>query len=161
MTFIPESEIRGQGGLNMAPMIDFLFLMLMFFACLSITRMAARDTDIDLVELKADTSSSVAEGDDDLKLINISILADGGYKWITDIHDYPMLAPNDLRDELLKQYNKGLLPKDKHQTQVLLKIDKTAQWEPILKAIFAIREAGFEVHPVYEPEEGAENLSAA
>ena len=63
-----------------------------------------------------------------------------------------MNSPDEIKDELLKQYDKGILPEDKLLTQVLLKIDKNATWEPILKAIFAIRDAGFEVRPVYEPE---------
>lgn len=153
MSFISQEELKEKGGLNMAPMIDFLFLMIMFFACLSVTRMAARDTDIDLVELKPEVNATaVAEGDDELKIVNISILADGSYKWVTDVRDYPISEPSGLQEELSKQYGKGLLPKNKDQTQILLKIDKTAQWEPILKAIFAIREAGFQVYPVYEPE---------
>lgn len=151
MSFLPEDEIKGQGGLNMAPMIDFLFLMLMFFACLAVTRMATRDTDLDLVEVKPDQRANAVDGHEETKLINISVLADGQYKWVTDIHDYPMNDPEQLAAELKQQYEKGLLPLDRSQTQVLLKIDKVAQWEPILKAIFAVRDAGFEVYPVYEP----------
>ena len=63
-----------------------------------------------------------------------------------------MSTPEEIQQELNLQYQKGLLPEDKMQTQILLKIDKNATWEPILKAIFAIRDAGFEVRPVYEPE---------
>lgn len=153
MSFLPEEEVKGQTGLNMAPMIDFLFLMLMFFACLSITRMATRDTNIDLVDVKPEQSSNVARGDEELKLVNISILTDGQYRWVTDVHDYPLATADEIRDELQQQYRKGLLPKSKQQTQVLLKIDRAAQWEPILEAIFAIREAGFEAYPVYEPKD--------
>lgn len=151
MSFLPDEEVKGQIGLNMAPMIDFLFLMLMFFACLSITRMATRDTHIDLVEVKPEQSSSIARGDEELNVVNISILTDGQYRWVTDIRDYPMATADELRDELQQQYRKGLFPKSKQQTQVLLKIDREARWQPILQAIFAIREAGFEAYPVYEP----------
>lgn len=138
--------------MNMAPMIDFLFLMLMFFACLAVSRVTTKDTEIDLVEVKPETKAALAATDSDLKIINISINAKGEYKWVTEIRDYLMNTPEDITKELNQEYVKGLLPEDKQKTQVLLKIDKNATWEPILKAIFAIRDAGFEVHPVYEPE---------
>lgn len=155
MSFIPDDEIKGRVALNLAPMIDFLFLLLMFFATLAVTRVTTKDTDIQLVEVKPETKATTTAADSDFKIINISILADGKYKWVTEVRDYPMAATDEIKQELQKQYEKGLLPEDKLQTQILLKIDKSAQWEPILKAIFAIREAGFEVRPVYEPDQDA------
>ena len=152
MSYIPDDEIKGRQSLNLAPMIDFLFLLLMFFATLAMTRITTKDTDIDLVEIKPETTSTTAQGNSDLKTVNITINSEGKYKWVTDVKDYPMNSPDEIKDELLKQYDKGILPEDKLLTQVLLKIDKNATWEPILKAIFAIRDAGFEVRPVYEPE---------
>jgi biopolymer transport protein ExbD len=155
MSFIPEDEIKDRGGFNMAPMIDFLFLMLMFFASLAISRVTTKDTDIDLVEIKPETRATLSGMDSELKVINISINAKGEFKWVTEIRDYAMTTADEIANELKEQYQKGLLPSDKMQTQVLLRIDKNATWEPILKAIFAIRDAGFEVHPVYEPETSA------
>jgi biopolymer transport protein ExbD len=153
MSYIPDDEIKGRISLNLAPMIDFLFLLLMFFATLAVTRITTKDTDIQLVEAKPETQASALTSDSDFKIINISINPDGKYKWVTEIRDHPMDNPEEIKDELLRQYEKGLLPEDKLQTQVMLKIDKNAKWEPILKAILAVREAGFEVRPVYEPEE--------
>jgi biopolymer transport protein ExbD len=152
MSFIPDEELKGRISLNLAPMIDFLFLLLMFFATLAVTRVTTKDTDIQLVEVKPETTSTTSGLESDYKIINISINAEGKYKWTTEIKDYPMTTPEEIKHELEVQYEKGLLPADKLQTQVLLKIDKQAQWEPILKAIFAIRDAGFDVRPVYEPE---------
>lgn len=151
MSFLPTDDFKTPAAINLTPMLDFLFLMVMFFACLSMTRMATRDTDIALVEVKPDSAAS-APATEELKLVNVSILADGSYKWVTDIRDYPVLTPEALRDELLHEYQRGQLPQDKQHTVVLLKVDKDAKWDPILKAIFAIREAGFDVHPVYAPE---------
>ena len=51
MSFLSEEELKGKEGINLAPMIDFLFLMLVFFASLAISRVTTRDTDIDLVEI--------------------------------------------------------------------------------------------------------------
>jgi biopolymer transport protein ExbD len=153
MSFIPNDEIKGQSSMNMAPMIDFLFLMLMFFACLAISRVTTKDTEIDLVNAAPETKVVLTDASSDIKVVNISITEDGQYKWITEIRDYIMNTPEAIANELNVQYDKGILPSDRLNTQVLLKIDKNATWDPILKAIFAIRDAGFEVHPVYLPEE--------
>lgn len=151
MSFIPEDDLKGRVALNLAPMIDFLFLMLIFFATLAVTRATTKDTEIELVEVKPETAASAIASDTDYKIINLNIDAEGKYKWITEIHDYPMATAEDIGIELNSQYEKGLLPEDKEKTQVLVKIDKKAEWEPILKAIFAVRDAGFQVRPVYEP----------
>lgn len=153
MSFIPEDDFKGRVALNLAPMIDFLFLMLIFFATLAVTRATTKDTDIDLVEIKPETKASSLTANSDLKVINLNINAEGKYKWVTEVHDYPMATAEDIGRELKTQYENGQLPEDKGKTQILVKIDKQAQWEPILKAIFAIRDAGFEVRPVYEPQE--------
>lgn len=151
MSFIPEEELKSKATLNLAPMIDFLFLMLMFFATLAVSRITTKDTDINLVEIKPESHLSLKPSTSDLNVINISINEDGHYKWVTEVHDYPMASAEEIKEELTKEYDKGLFPEDKTLTQVLLKIDKNAKWEPILQALFAIREAGFEVRPVYEP----------
>ncbi len=154
MSFISEEDIKGKGANNLAPMIDFLFLMLVFFASLAVSRVTTKDTEIELVKIKPDTSASIVAADEDYKIINITITEKGSYKWVTEIRDYAINDATEISKELVSQYERGLLPEDKFKTQVLLKIDKAAQWEPILKAIFAIRDVGFEVRPVYEPEEG-------
>ncbi len=154
MSFLPEDDMKGRVALNLAPMIDFLFLMLIFFATLAVTRATTKDTDIDLVEIKSETKAATLAANSDVKVINLNINAEGAYKWVTEIHDYPMASAEDIGRELAMQYEKGQLPEDKTKTQVFLKIDKQAQWEPILKAIFAIRDAGFDVRPVYDPQEG-------
>jgi biopolymer transport protein ExbD len=151
MSFIPDDDFKGRVALNLAPMIDFLFLMLIFFATLAVTRATTKDTEIDLVEIKPETKAGAAIADSDFKIITLNIGPEGKYKWVTEIHDYPMETADDIQRELQTQYEKGQLPEDKLKTQILLKIDKQAQWEPILRAIFAIRDAGFEVRPVYEP----------
>lgn len=157
MSFVPEEALRGREGINFAPMIDFLFLMLMFFACLAVSRATSKETEIELVEVVPEANASPDHPDLEMKIVNISIDAEGKYKWITEIRDYVMQTPEEIAQELLLQYKKGLLPQDKAMTQVFMKIDKNAMWDPILKAIFAIRDAGFEVRPVYEPAEAELN----
>lgn len=154
MSFLPEEELKSKATLNLAPMIDFLFLMLMFFATLAVTRITTKDTNIELVEIKPENKGSAsAQNNSDLKIVNITIDGEGHYKWVTELRDYPMATAEELQLELEKQYNKGILPQDKSKTQVLFKIDKKAQWEPILQALFAVRDAGYDVRPVYEPQQ--------
>lgn len=153
MSFIPEEELKPKLGINFAPMIDFLFLMVVFFACLAISRITTKDLDIDLVQIHDEKGQKPLNADYDYKVVNISINEDGQYKWVTEIRDYPISYAQDIAQELLNQYKQGLLPENKLKTQVLLKIDKNAKWEPILQAIFAVRDAGFEVHPVYLPDQ--------
>lgn len=150
MSYIPIDELKERGGVTMAPMIDFLFLMLAMFASFAVSRVVMRDTEIELVQSKIEVPS-LADLTRDYKLINISISADGSYKWVTEVRDHIMHTPQEITEELLRQYQKGILPTDKLSTQVLLKIDKAARWEPILQLLLAIRETGFEVRPVYEP----------
>lgn len=150
MSFIPEEEIKGSQSLNLAPMIDFLFLMVVFFASLAVTRVTTKETEIDLVKL--DPPSQEAPKKAERKVVTITVNADGAYTWVTDIHDYKMESAEDIRNELRTQHKRGLLPKDKKDTHVLLKVDKDAKWDPVVRLIFAIREAEFKVRPVYEPE---------
>lgn len=152
MTFVPQDELRERSGVSLAPMIDFLFLMLAIFASLAVTRIVLKDTEVDLVQSKMDSEKhSSLFPSHDLKLIHVTILKDGSYKWVTEIHDYPLQSAEAVVAELNSQYENGLLPKDKLNTQVLLKIDRQAQWEPILNLLLAIKDSGFEVRPVYEP----------
>lgn len=151
MSFIPLDELKERGGVTLAPMIDFLFIMLAVFASLAVTRIALKDTEIDLVKSKSTLSSSL-KGAYAYKIITISVSEEGQFKWVTEIRDHPMNNPKEIADELMRQYQKGLLPEDKGKTQILLKIDKKARWEPILQVLLAIRETGFQVRPLYEPD---------
>lgn len=151
MSFLPEEELKSKATLNLAPMIDFLFLMLMFFATLAVARNTTKDTNIELVEITPETQGASRLGDADLKILNITINAEGKYQWVTELHDYPLASADELKAELETQHAKGLLPEDKIKTQVLLKIDKQAPWEPVMQALFAVRDAGFDARPVYEP----------
>ena len=152
MSFIPEDELKSRRAQNLAPMIDFLFLMLMFFASLAISRVTTLDTEVDLVKISTPTQEVEDSSTTEFKTINITITEEGKYKWITDVHDYPMDSAEAIGTELLNQYDQGLLPEEKEKTFVFLRIDEQAQWEPILKVILAVRDCGFLVHPVYQAE---------
>jgi len=151
MSLIPEEKLKSKSDFNFAPMIDFLFLMLAFFATLAVSRASLYDTKLSLVQLKVDENSSIVKQNEEPFQINLSISNDGKYNWITDIQSYPMENLDKIKKELNYQHSIGLLPKEKNLTKILLHIDKNAAWEPVAKLIFAIREEGFEANPVYEP----------
>lgn len=152
MSFIPESELKKSDGISLAPMIDFLFLMLVFFASMAVSRVTTKDMEVELVKLQAETGVSITKADTDLKVINLTILPSGQYKWSTELRDYVMDSPKEITDELVLQYRRGILPQTKEHTHILLKIDRKAPWDSIADLIFSIRQSGFsEVRPVYEP----------
>ena len=149
MDLIPEDKqsIR----FNFAPMIDFLFIMLALFATLAVSRSTLFDTHVDLVKNKKPTDAAMPINQQpDLHYINISISDSGQYSWITEVSAHSMLNKERVEEEIYRQYAKGLLPKNKSLTKVLLHIDKQAPWEKIAELLFTIRKTGFEVCPVYE-----------
>ncbi len=153
MSIIPEEEMKSYGSVNLAPMVDFLFLVVAVFATLAVTRSALFDNDVELVKIsKQDNSTSLASQNEQY-IINLSIDDKGRYKWITEFNEYWVEGIQGIQHELERQQNLGLLPKEKEKTKVLMHIDRQSQWEPIAQLIFAIREVGFEIHPVYDFEE--------
>ncbi len=153
MSIIPEEELKGFGGLNLAPMVDFLFLVVAVFATLAVTKAALYDSEVQLVKVQPASDQSPFIGQNDYYIINLSVNEKGEYKWITEFNEYLIEGVKGIQNELKKQQNLGLLPKDKEKTKVLLHIDKRAKWEPISQLIFGVRQSGFEIHPVYDFDE--------
>jgi len=152
MELIPHDEIRPANSLNFAPMIDFLFLLLSLFATLAISRAALYDSEVQLVDVKPDPKDPQSlNRQQEIQQVNISISSTGSLKWLTEFQQYPMENLQAIQNELARQYQIGALPQDKTKTEILLHIDRKTPWEPIAKAIFAVRELGFAAHPVYEP----------
>ena len=150
MSIIPEEELKTFGSLNLAPMVDFLFLVLAIFATLAVTKTALYDDQIQLVKVKPAAENSIYSGQNDFYIINLSVSEGGQYKWITEFNEYLVETTEGIQREVKKQQNLGLLPKEKEKTRFLLHIDKEAQWESIAQVIFAVRQMGFEIHPVYD-----------
>ena len=150
MSLIPEEEIKRHSSVNLAPMVDFLFLVVAVFATLAVTRTALYDSDLSLVKVKTEENLKEQLAKKELYIIHLSIDEQGRYKWLTEFNEYWLDGIAAIRQELERQQNLGLLPREKEKTKVLLHIDKQAQWDPIAQLIFAIRETGFEIHPVYD-----------
>ena len=149
---IPDDELEDRRGLNLAPMVDFLFLILAVFAVLAVTRTALYDSEVNLV--KMDTQApppSMADTQPGYTVL-LSINDRGQYKWVTEFNEFFLDGITAVKYELIKQQDLGLLPEDKSKTKVLLHIDKNANWESIAKVIFAVKEIGYQICPVYSPE---------
>lgn len=154
MSLIPEDKTNTTIMTpNLAPMIDFVFLMLACFATLAVTRASLYDTKLELVNVSSAPATSKVTSREEKTNINLSISKEGNYKWITEIQDYPMDTIEKIQNELFHHYNIGVLPQDKGNTQVLLHIDKQAPWESIARLIFAIRETGFDALPIFKSDD--------
>ncbi|HEY2810347.1 MAG TPA: biopolymer transporter ExbD [Rhabdochlamydiaceae bacterium] len=153
MSIIPEEEFKRFGSVNLAPMVDFLFLVVAVFATLAVTRSALFDNDVELVKVRSQKTGGDSLAQNQQYIINLSIDEQGRYKWITEFNEYWIDGVLGIRQELERQVSLGLLPKEKERTKVLVHIDKHSQWDPIAQLIFAVRETGFDIHPVYDYDE--------
>jgi biopolymer transport protein ExbD len=149
LELIPHDELKPSSSFNFAPMIDFLFLMLALFATLAVSRAALYDSEVDLVQLKAEKGASSLRAKE-IEQINLSITKEGHFKWQTEFQEYPMETVTAIQEELSRQYQMGAIPQDKTKTEILLHIDKQAPWEKVAAVIFGVREVGFQARPVYE-----------
>lgn len=151
-TMIPEEELLKQRTLNLAPMVDFLFLILAVFAVLAVTRTALYDSEVNLVKMDTQAPLPSIAGSQPGVTILLSINHEGQYKWVTEFNEYLIDGVEGIKKELVRQQEQGLLPLENEKIKVLLHIDKEAQWESVAKVIFAIKEAGFQISPVYCPD---------
>ncbi len=151
MELIPQEEICRAPSFNFAPMIDFLFLMLSFFAMLAVSHAALFDTQITLAELQPEKGKKSLCAETEKHHIHLSVSSEGLYTWKTEFQEYPMKDVEEIQTELARQQKIGAVALDTTKTEILLHIDKRAPWESVALAIFGVREAGFAAHPVYEP----------
>lgn len=149
MDLLPSEELKPKMTFNFAPMIDFLFLMLSLFATLAITRATILETNLELVRLSSPDKEKGSFASS-MHHVNLSVTETGSYKWISEFQSYPMDNEEAIQNELIRQYELGIFPKDKSKTEILLHIDRNAPWEPIAKLLFSIREVGFNAFPIYE-----------
>jgi biopolymer transport protein ExbD len=150
---IPEEELSAGRHVNLAPMVDFLFLVVAIFAVLALTRSALFDTNVNLVKLKKEANPAEIPLRPAPYFINVSLSDAGQYKWLSETSQTVMDSAVAIQHELLKQQKQGILPSEKEQIKVLFHIDKGAKWEPIADLILAVKRAGFAIHPVYEQDD--------
>lgn len=150
---IPDDEIKVRRSLNLAPMVDFLFLILAVFAVLAVTRTTLYDSEVSLVKMDTKTPPPTMADTQPGHTVLLSINHRGQYKWVTEFNEFLLDGIAAVKHELLKQQELGLLPQDKSKTKVLLHIDKSASWESIATVIFAVKDMGYQISPVYTPDE--------
>lgn len=149
MSLIPEEELNPKSMINLAPMVDFLFLVLAVFATIAMTRTALYDSEVNLAVITPPDKKSAEE--EKRYTVVLSVDESGHYKWITEMNEFKIDTATEVQKQLVKQQEEGLLPRETEKIKVLLHIDKDAHWQPIVDLIFKVREVGFEIHPVYEP----------
>lgn len=155
MSLIPDEELKGFSQLNLAPMVDFLFLVVAVFATLAVTKAALYDSTIQLVKVEGSSEKSDTPGHNDYYIVNLSVNSESEYKWITEFNEYMMSGIQGIQAELKRQQDLGLLPSDPTKTKILFHIDKDAKWQAISDAIFGVRQLGFPIHPVYDYDESS------
>lgn len=152
MSLVPEEELKRQSFFNLAPMVDFLFLVVAIFAVLAVTRTVLYDSDLDLAKVEKPLDKEKTTSTENYYYVDLGVTRNGQYKWLTEAQDYLIANPALIKEELRKQQLNGLLPPDNDQTKVLLHIDQDAEWGAVAALILAVREAGFTIHPLYELE---------
>ncbi|HSX03946.1 MAG TPA: biopolymer transporter ExbD [Rhabdochlamydiaceae bacterium] len=152
MSLIPEEEIRLQRNINLAPMVDFLFLILVMFALFAVTRTALYDSEVSLVKGSSEQASLPPDSaEEELTTVFLSINQNGQYKWITEFNEFLIEDVGTILEEIQKQQQLGFLPQENEKIKVLLHIDENATWHSIAQVIYTVKEAGFSIRPVYEP----------
>lgn len=151
MSIIPDEELKKQEKINLAPMVDFLFLVIAIFATLAVAKAALYDSEVTLVKLRPAKEDAPVAAYNPSSMVVLAVTEKGEYKWISEFNEFIMENVEAIEQELEKQQKLGLLPQEKELTKVLLHIDKNAKWESVAELIFSVRKAGFKIHPVYEP----------
>ncbi|WP_420420681.1 ExbD/TolR family protein [Simkania sp.] len=145
MSLVPDEHFSPRLSFNFAPMVDFLFIVIAIFAVVAITRKALYDADVNLV--KHDAPNIKASPRTQSHTVNLSISAQGEYKWLDASEEQTFKSIQTVKETLLQHVD------NPSQNQILLHIDQDAQWTSIAKLIFAMHEEGFTVYPVYEKRE--------
>lgn len=138
-------HLKQERSLNLAPCIDFLFILLVIFATAAISREVTRSQQVDLV--KVSNTTSVNNSPQHQALV-ISIDASGAYIWNGQLKDYPMPTPAAVSKEL--QVRKKSSSSRKALPPVYLRIDANAPWEKVATLLSTVESEGFEVYPLLE-----------
>ena len=145
MSLIPDEVWKRQERINLAPMVDFLFLVIVALFCILIARSSLHTSKgIQLVAVDprhgGTSQSAPVLGIDEL----------GTYWWREQGLDLLMVDVQTIADELQKRRSSGLLPSDPAQAKVLVRIDRRARWESVASLFLAVKGAGFTPLPLYE-----------
>lgn len=121
MDFDTRSRIKPE--LNMAPLIDVVFLLLIFFM------LTSNMVKLEAIDIALPNSSSSAAVDK--KQINISVMADGRYFFNKELVD-PAALKLKLNELFQSDPNKA----------IILSVEKTAEAQGLVSAMDLVRNSG-------------------
>ena len=147
---IPDDQLKQFEKVQWAPMVDFLFIVVIVFATIAITRNVVQDSALQLVRALPEKESTTAPHHKSSHLVNLSINHLGKYKWLSENGEIFLDNAKAVGTTIASLKKQGVLPAQPHQVKILLHIDKSAPWQPIADVIFAVCEAGYDIHPVYQ-----------
>jgi len=124
----PASSARGEVGINMTPMIDVVFQLIIFFLLASHLGQQESQTAI---ELPAATSGNRAD-DDDARRVTVNVLGDGGL-----VLSGRRLANGEL-DRVLRVERTGVGP----NLEVRVRCDRSAPYRHVEPILVACTKAG-------------------
>lgn len=116
-------NVRRRPGINIAPMIDVMFLLLIFFMVSSTFR---EQIGID-VSLPSSTSSTTQEEQPN----RLTVRADGAFFWQGE-----EITPEVLEETL------GILVKETPELAVVLRADEAASFQDVIRAMDIVRNVG-------------------
>jgi biopolymer transport protein ExbD len=144
MNLIPDRELMRQERVYMAPMVDFLFLIIAALMSLLVIRVAAYDMNIRLAEAQPSVNDHQLFFSE-APFIVLSIDSYGIYRWVTDKQEERM-GKEQIEEKLKEEASlfQDSLPK------VLLYIDQSANWQSIADLLVTVQKSGFIAYPLYQ-----------
>lgn len=139
------SNLKQDRPLNLAPCIDFLFILLVIFATAAISREVARTTQVNLVRIEQGNQKPSAAPH---KSLVITVDPSGHYIWNAQLKDYPMPSAQSVQKEL--RLRKKSTSHKNERPVVYLRIDAKAPWSSVATLITAIEEVGFSALPLLQ-----------
>ncbi len=150
---VPDEELKRFEKIQWAPMVDFLFIIVIVFATLAALRTMVMDKELSLAEALPQKESASSAAPYATTAMHLSINHLGKYKWLSGNSELILSNPHALAQTLAYLKKQGVLPCPGKMT-ILLHIDKSAPWQPVADAIFTVREAGYDIRPVYQTSRG-------
>jgi len=129
MSRLPKHQIPENNTINMTPLIDVVFQLLLFFI---LTSSMIRPNKIEL-ELPESTSTVRS---DNPKTIEIAYRVDGGVAQIT-------LNGERMADLLSLSTHMKILEQAKQTPEVVVKIDKAVPYQDVISVMDTVRDSGF------------------
>lgn len=126
MSFAQPIQFQRRAGLPLAPMIDILFLLLIFFATTSSFQAEERDVPVDLPAAESSESPSTVATQ-----IIVNVKADGTL--LIGNEAYNLDALRELLTKVIADYP---------DERVVIRGDKTADWGDVLAVMDTARAVG-------------------